>query len=324
MTSRPHVTLRHERVLEPFTMVPNRMLNDARLALDEKGLMSWFLSLPPDWTVVPAHVRKEQNIGRDKFYRMIKRLVDAGYMDVDKVRSEDGTIIGVQYVYRAVAAEKTTIAANTDDDIETDDPDTAFQEMDESPPHPFPGKPDTAFQDTVINTDKIIIHPLPPQPEVGEPPKAAEAAKPKFEALRAKWPTENVLSAFASERSFVRLSEDNQRKAIDKAGAYLADMRAKKWRVCDLKAYIRERRWERLEAAAAVPAVRIVGGTPQAFRWLEYHRAMGEPTAFTEERWRYGQPVYRPTEWPPAIVPKSTGPPSDHLTESDIEELAKG
>ncbi len=320
-----------------YTVLTNAVPDDARLSLDELGFLTWLLSRPHDWEVIPAACRKRFKIGRDKFYRIVKALVRTGYASRDKVRADDGTIVCVRYIITDDPGPEQVI----DEDIDIEEPDatdiapavTSLQQ----PENPDTAEPDTGFEDSGLSKKKLINNPPTPQePKPTEQPQeAAEQGKgeaippnrgqPKFSILKLNWPADHVLSATAAERKFLRLKEPEQWAAIDRAPAYIADIRSRGWKLGDLTTYLREKRWERLASPTPTASWATRGGTPRAFRWLEYREAMGEPTAYMRDCFATGKPWYAPSEWPPALPKReSTGPPPSLMTPADHEELTRG
>lgn len=325
MKSRPQTIFRRVHT-HNYTVITNAVLNDPRLSLDEKGFLCWLLSRPNDWEVIPSVCQRVLNIGRHSFYRITKKLCDTDYCKRNAIRAEDGTIIKVEFVVYDPTDCATPVSSPQHAD---------FQQVDEKDFEPDADYQDVENQHVEISKEKIIN--TPPTPQAGvpveEPQEASGAAseqpevvskpKPSFADLRRIWPPDHILSAIASERSFLRLKEAEQRAAIDRAPAYLSDIRSRGWKIGDLKIYIREKRFERLATPIKAAAFPIKGGTPQAFRWLEYREAVRESTAYMRECFATGRPWYAPTEWPPAL-PKSTGPPrskSPLMTPQDEEEL---
>jgi hypothetical protein len=330
MSARPFTTIDREHG-PAFTVVDNALLRDARLALDEKGLLCWFLSLPLDWEVIPAAVRKEHKIGRDKYQRMMKSLRVAGYIKLIIERSEDGTIACIRYRVRAIplltgdpAIPEERVDAETESAIEAADAsdEPAIPEVQDAgsvaplqqPENTVvaanhkPGKPDSGLGGSRQRTKSLQNTPPTPQAVPADRPQAAVRDVPSFKLLAAKWPQASILSASTAERRYLRLTEERKRAAFDGVGAYLADMRQRGWKICDLQTYLRDRRWERVKGAAA-PEIPIHGNTPQAFRWLDYRNALGQNTSFMDECWRHKKPWYAPTEWPPPL-PASASPPA--------------
>ncbi len=141
-----------------------------------------------------------------------------------------------------------------------------------------------------------------------------------WSGVRKTWPGDHVLSAFACENLFASLTIENRQAAFRGIEPYLSDCRTRNRKVCDLSTYLREKRWERLPAT--VKAWPIRGGTPQAFRWLEYRKAAGQPVAFMTDCFASGKLWYAPTEWPP---PLPAAKEADELQASldDLVPLAK-
>ena len=286
--SRPQTIFRRVHT-HNFTVIANAVLNDQRLSLDEKGFLCWLLSRPPDWEVIPTACQKMLGIGRSAFYRMVKNLREVGYIHREWIRAEGGTIVKVQY----------TIFDTTDSGATAPEPPLDdFPEVDETQAiqvEPLPESPLVEKPDTVINNDIYNNPPPPPKPAFGD--------------LLAIWPSASVLSGTASERRFLRLNENAQRQAIDRAKSYLADMTSRGWKVCDLGTYLRERRFERV-AAPPKQMTTFKPRTPQGFRWREFKITTGQWTRYLQHMWDTGQPITVPSEWPPALpAPKSTGPP---------------
>lgn len=322
MAARPFTTIDREHG-PTFTVVDNALLRDSRLALDEKGLLCWFLSLPLDWEVIPAQVRKEHKIGRDKYQRIMKSLRDTGYIKLIIERSEDGTIACVRYRVRAIpllngdpAIPEERVDAETESAIEAADAsdEPAIPEVQDAgsvaplqqPEKPVmdanhkPGNPDSGLGGSRLSTKSLQNTPPTPQAVPADRPQAAIRELPSFKALAARWPEANILSASTAERRYLRLSDERKRAAFDGVASYLADMRKRGWKICDLQTYLRDRRWERVKGAPA-PEVPILGNTPQASRWLDYRIDLGQPTSFMRECWKLGKPWYAPTEWPPPL-----------------------
>jgi hypothetical protein len=82
-----------------FTTISNVVLHDDSLSFDAVGLLCRIMSLPQDWKLSTSQLRKKYSIGRDKLYRMIDELKDAGYMRYVQPRDGDGRMQrGVYYI----------------------------------------------------------------------------------------------------------------------------------------------------------------------------------------------------------------------------------
>lgn len=76
--------LRHEHKTN-YTVVPNALLYDDRLTLRDIGLLCLMLSLPDDWKFSVRGMRSiVPNDGRDCIAASLKRLKDAGYVQMER------------------------------------------------------------------------------------------------------------------------------------------------------------------------------------------------------------------------------------------------
>jgi hypothetical protein len=324
MTTRPTNIIRHEHT-RAFTVIANDILNDARLKLDEKALLCWYISLPPDWEVIPPHVCSKHKIGRDKYHRIMKSLRKAGYARLVVDRAEDGTIVCIRHVITDVPAIPDERVCEIEDaELEAaDGPDEpAIPEVQDAqsvaplqqPENPDMDPTESGFSDSGkpgrrISTKSLQNTPPTPQAVPADRPQAAVRDVPSFKLLAAKWPEASILSASTAERRYLRLTDERKRAAFDGVGAYLADMRQRGWKICDLQTYLRDRRWERVKGAPA-PEVPILGNTPQASRWLDYRISMGQRNDYLHDCWRQGKAWYAPTEWPPPLPAAAASPPA--------------
>ncbi len=323
------------RITRSFVTLENELVRDRRLALDEHGMLHYLLSLPDDWEVSRANCAKFWNIGREKVARIFQSLKRTGWAKVELLKAEDGTIVGKRWIIGDLPGpEVADIADEADEEDEAspvhqDEPSygLAVARVNRDTGKPYDGR----------KIDSNIQNPPTPQtPQPTEAPQeAAEETKgepippnrgqPKFSILKLNWPADHILSAVAAERKFLRLKEPEQWAAIDRAPAYIADIRSRGWKLGDLTTYLREKRWERLASPTPTASWATRGGTPRAYRWLEYREAMGEPTAYMRDCFATGKPWYAPSEWPPALPKReSTGPPSSLMTAADHEELTRG
>ena len=85
-----------------FCIVPNTTLNDA-LSWEAIGLLAYLCSKPDNWRVSVKQLcnhshKSTKPSGRDKTYRILKELQDAGYVKRVKTREGNGTYREVHYV----------------------------------------------------------------------------------------------------------------------------------------------------------------------------------------------------------------------------------
>ncbi len=105
---------------ENYVVLDKGFLHDRELSWQAKGLMAFMLSMPNDWVFNMKDLQNRSKNGRDATYRIMKELIEAGY--VTRVENRDGGKFGkVEYVVHEVKQSP-----------HTENPDTE---------KPYPGKP---------------------------------------------------------------------------------------------------------------------------------------------------------------------------------------
>lgn len=91
-----------------FTILPNNIVNDERLSVEAIGVLAYLLSRPPNWKIRHAQLRKACRVGRQKLQRIIRELIQAGYLDRDddQPRDRHNHFMAYNYVARDVPVEK--------------------------------------------------------------------------------------------------------------------------------------------------------------------------------------------------------------------------
>jgi hypothetical protein len=117
---------------ENFTVLPNALLNDARVSSEGLALMVYLLSKPLSWQLSPAEIRKRFKWGKDKAYKVISALIECGYIIKDTQRNGGKYASHVYFVY--------------------DTP-----QIPPFPEKPEPVKPEPVNQDTIKNRDTNCI-----------------------------------------------------------------------------------------------------------------------------------------------------------------------
>jgi DNA replication protein DnaC len=85
-----------------FLILRNEVSNDKRLSWAARGLLVYLLSKPDDWNVsvaqLVAETKESDNpLGRDGVYKILKQLIDAGY--VKKIETKNkGQFSGIDYI----------------------------------------------------------------------------------------------------------------------------------------------------------------------------------------------------------------------------------
>lgn len=108
-----------------FCIVPNAVVEHAKLSIEAKGLHVYVLSRPPNWHIRPKQLGAKLRIGRDRLQRIMRELIDEGFWERKQVRC-DGTFGAMNYYVHDVAIvpqpEKPLTAEPA-----TAEPATAFQ-----------------------------------------------------------------------------------------------------------------------------------------------------------------------------------------------------
>jgi len=120
-----------------FAIIPNAVADDNSLTYEARGLLCYLLAKPHNWKVQVTNIQKAGGIGRDKAYRLLNELKDAGYVVLNEER-ERGTnkILGYSYtVYDCAVPAKLPFPENPETGL------GAFEETAET--GPFPENPET-------------------------------------------------------------------------------------------------------------------------------------------------------------------------------------
>jgi hypothetical protein len=77
----------------PYVIMNKEFLSDDRLSWKAKGILSYLLSKPDDWTVIVEHLIKQSKDGRDSVYAGLKELKEYCYMEKYPVKDDKGKIL---------------------------------------------------------------------------------------------------------------------------------------------------------------------------------------------------------------------------------------
>lgn len=80
-----------------FAIIPNQIANDSRLSFEARGLLCYLLAKPGDWQVHVNGIRAAGRIGRDKTYRILQELAEAGYLERIPKRGAHGRFASYDY-----------------------------------------------------------------------------------------------------------------------------------------------------------------------------------------------------------------------------------
>ena len=82
---------------ENFTTVNNEYLQDAALSWKAKGLITYIMSLPPDWRLNVKDLKNRSKDGRDATAAGLRELIENGYCQRTEIRKNGGEFGGYSY-----------------------------------------------------------------------------------------------------------------------------------------------------------------------------------------------------------------------------------
>ena len=123
----------------PFVIIDKRPLEDEKLSWKAKGLLSYLLSKPSDWTVRMVQLEAVSSDGRDSLYSAVKELESSGYV----VKTANRDLLGkiVKWDYQVFEEPKVATSGL---------PTSGF---------PTSGKPATTNIDSTKNDTTIVVQP---------------------------------------------------------------------------------------------------------------------------------------------------------------------
>jgi len=80
-----------------YTMIDNTFIRDTTLSWKAKGVMTYLLSLPDDWSVNFSEVLRHSTDGETALKSTIKELKEHGYLISKRLQSADGKFTGFTY-----------------------------------------------------------------------------------------------------------------------------------------------------------------------------------------------------------------------------------
>ena len=89
----PIIRVNHSKD-NPYVLIDKRILADKGLDLQSKGLLTFLLSKPDNWQVIPKALAGELPETLATIYRVLKKIKEAGYIDhvQDDIRLPSGRI----------------------------------------------------------------------------------------------------------------------------------------------------------------------------------------------------------------------------------------
>lgn len=90
-----------------YTVIPNAIFQDERLAPDALGVLCYLLSHRDDWKVRQTQLADRFKVGKDKMQGIVRRLIEAGYIVRVQNRAEETKTFG-EYEYNVFDAPQGT------------------------------------------------------------------------------------------------------------------------------------------------------------------------------------------------------------------------
>ena len=313
----------------PFTQIDRKTLQDNSLTFEARGLLAYLLSKPDDWEVRPSVVAKDGNIGRDKLRRIEGELIEAGYMQRERVRDpatgawlNSRTMIYERPQPKLEAANEGDDSEDVVDDADSFDmPNKAASTADcaiyaetpvASPPqteNPHVAEPHV--ENTSVDrhkkeyTNNSPLRPPTPQSDAGSRSDEAQHKSDPFwtDRIASDWRRFEVAWSFDPtedservKRAFAKLSDADRDAAIRHAPDHAKDCERKERRKGSARNFIAARLfdpWARGVLAHPKPQVFVQAGTPAFEAWeARWRWENGRPATaklFTIERMIDGQ-----------------------------------
>jgi hypothetical protein len=112
----------------PFTAVPNSLLNDPNISFKAKGIYSYLYSKPDGWVFYNDAILQETTDGLNSFQSGIKELIKTNWLTKRQVILENGRFGGIEFELMHNLENATTVTHKTPQNITekptTDNPTT--------------------------------------------------------------------------------------------------------------------------------------------------------------------------------------------------------
>ena len=290
------MSIRKVRGLEAdFSIIPNATVNDA-LSWEAIGMLAYLASKPDDWEVSVAQLVKHSKLsgypsGRDKTYRILKELQEAGYLQAENAR-ENGKFSGIDYIVSASKLPQDCESSPLPAQPYTDEPDTAepTQQSKES------------YKGNLKQTVELNSTDLPADLKKPKRKRKKHDYPEDFEAFFKLYPKTNG-SKLEALKAWKRLTKDEKDRLYASVKIYKEDLARETWRQPMIPArYIREEHFLVFYAPEGVlkPSERVYidgkGFDPEAL--VELCTAY-----FRSSVWKYERLLGPAPDTPETIIP---------------------
>jgi hypothetical protein len=299
--------IHRKRPTKHFTSIENRVLRDKNLNGEAKGLLAWLLTQHPNWKIIIPVVAREMQWGRDKTYRLLKRLQELGYIYREQERNNGTGSFGevVYYVY-SDTADNPHLPDRPLPDLPLPENSKASKErsnkIQEIPPTPerdvrapgeqclaHHGAPGFDRQLPSVQEDKALKSLAGQQNHVG------------FEKFWNAYGPEPYMSKTVAQRVWLKMSEADRQQAFLVLASYIADCKTSNRKRHNVARYLRDKIYQGYSKQAQRTAgfsLRPYSSQWQA--WHDYMIARGDDVTFMESRAQQGHDFTATSQWPPS------------------------
>jgi DNA-binding HxlR family transcriptional regulator len=86
------------KITRPYSNIPSELIKDASLSAEARFVYVWLMDLPEGWRCRIPHMVKAIPISRDRLYRCLKELTNAGWVQREDYRDpRNGRVCGTNY-----------------------------------------------------------------------------------------------------------------------------------------------------------------------------------------------------------------------------------
>ncbi len=151
------MAIQKAKVSSNFTLIQNITIRDQSLTFEATGLLIFMLSLPEDWVIHKSWLQDQKlKCGRDKLNRLMKELIDAGYVVKKVKQKEDGKLDGVDWLVYPEKQEIDRVTENPYDGKTTTTNKDIYKEKKDPKPKHFSDEKRTVFPDQL--DEKVFPH----------------------------------------------------------------------------------------------------------------------------------------------------------------------
>ncbi|WP_133119884.1 hypothetical protein [Pseudooceanicola lipolyticus] len=118
--------MRHQgsRRSRQYAAIPNDAMRDQTLSIDARGMLALLMTYADDWVFHRDHLMTIAKVGRDRFQKIMRELIEAGYVRRIATRGQGGKVAGSTWLINDApetnAPVSSNVAPTTDQDRQTD------------------------------------------------------------------------------------------------------------------------------------------------------------------------------------------------------------